>query len=109
MPKSSSSLVLTLTKSGSSVLVNVSYNSPTFTWIKAITVTLTGKGQSGGWTFREGDSQQGFYGSRSGLLDPGSGGALFVEVTNVDRAETGRAVAACVQLSSCDSGNIWLK
>ena len=109
MPKSNPPLVLTLTKSASSVLVDVSYNSPTFTWIKALTVTLTGKGHSQAWTFREGDSQQGFYGGRSGLLDPGSGGALFVELPNVDWAESGSAVAACVQLSSCASGKVKLK
>ena len=109
MPPTNPPLVLRLSKSGSSVLVNVSYNSPKFTWIKAITVTLTGKGQSGGWTFREGDSQQGFCGGRSGLLDPGTGGALFVEVANVDWAESGTAVAACVPLSACESGKVKLK
>ena len=106
MPNSTQPLALTMTKSGSSVQVNVSSNSPRFLWIKAIRVSLRGSGQQGAWTFREGDSQQGFCGGRSGLLDPGSGAALFVEVPNVAWASQGAAEAAFVELSSLKSDQL---
>jgi hypothetical protein len=103
MPTSAQRLALSMTKSGSSVQVNVSSNSPRFLWIKAIRVSLRGGGQQQAWTFREGDSQQGFWGGRNGLLDPGSGSALFVEIPNVAWASQGEAEAAFVELSSLKS------
>jgi hypothetical protein len=103
MPNSNQPLALTMTKSGSSVQVNISSNSPRFLWIKAIRVSLRGGGQQAAWTFREGDSQQGFCGGRNGLLDPGSGSALFAEIPNVLWASQGEAEAAFVELSSLKS------
>ena len=104
MAESMKPFYLTMTKSGTSVRVNVSCNSQGFIWIKAITVSLRGAGNQQAWTFREGDPQQGFFQGRSGLLDPGSGGALFVEVPNAGWAKEGSVTAWYVELSEREFG-----
>lgn len=99
---------LTMTKAGASVQVNVMNNCPEFTWIKAITISLKGTGNQQAWTFREGDPQQGFYNGRSGLLDPGNMGGMFVELPNVGWAKEGTVTAWYVELSSREFGTFKL-
>lgn len=105
MAESMKPFYVTMSKAGTSVHVNVTTNCPEFTWIKAITVSLKGTGNQQIWTFREGDPQQGFYSGRSGLLDPGSGGYLFVELPNVGWAKEGTVTAWYVHLPSREFGS----